>query len=177
MKFTTVILMAILPMSSFANADYQSWQVNGEPYVYIAGLEKDLFQKYVVKNSRGPAWGSDTIIAELIDNKLQTDLYERSTYWSEMGYPEKKCPHFNIEDFNGAADEGYGFTWKAVKKLKGSQKSEFYLAQFKVEIYNSESKKACSFTLKDSEYYVFLNQLDANKQPILLGYLSKNPKP
>lgn len=165
MKSYFLFLCLSLCLNTFANSDYTIREGRyGTQYVQIQGLEQDLFQKYVVKNSRGPKWGQD---ADFISDVVNEDFWERHTYWNESGYPEQECPDFSREDFDDSIEAGYGLSWQAVKKKSGSSKTVFYLAQYTITI--EAPTKSCTY-VQSGDSYVFLNKVIDGK-PTYLGYL------
>ncbi len=171
MRFFLILFFAF-STTALASTDYTVW-VNeyDEKLVFIEGLKEDLFKKYNIKYSRGPKWGTNDTLYKVLD----TDLYERASYWSESGYPYGKCPGFTERDFEYADEEvTFSFTWESIKKVEGSKKTVFYLAQYNIEF--SVNGKTCKYVQRDDQKYVFLNKLDENGLPIYLGELSTLPR-
>ncbi|MEO0335456.1 MAG: hypothetical protein AAF202_03630 [Pseudomonadota bacterium] len=154
-----------------AAEDHQVWQGDWEANVYIDGLQEDLFQKYIIKKSRGPKWGEDV---DRMSDLADRDFYERSTYWAESGYPEMECPDFTEQDFDSSYAE-YGLRWEAVKKKTGSSKTVYYLATYQLTLVSSA--KTCTYFQSPEEKFVFLNKRDESGDPIYLGVLSEDPPP
>lgn len=173
MKLVSVFLLVLTLFStlSFA-ADHQVWEEKyGDKFVYINGLEPNLFQKYVVAWSRGPAWGQD--IYDLA-TMTGTDFNEWSSYLFEDGYPFDTCGDFTEEDFENIDEHSFGMEWESVKLKKGPKRSVYYLAYFVSWI--SVGKKSCKIEMS-SEAFVFLNPQNKKEDPVYLGRLSYSPKP
>ena len=171
----TAICFATTYNTYASEKDYQTWvDEYDQKYVYIEGLQEDLFQKFKIKNSKGPKWGQTEIIEETIDDG---DIYGIFSNWDDLGeYPTWACPHFSESDFYQAYGSDYWFSWQSVKKVKGSQKTVFYLATLEIEIISElPGKKSCSYPPVE-DTYVFLNKMDKDNKPIYLGRLSRKPQ-
>jgi hypothetical protein len=167
------IVLMTLSLTAFGtekSTDYTTFTGKyGTKYVYIDGLQRDLFQKFVIKNSKGPKWGT----TENVERTTKVDFWEAHTYWSEDGYPYDECPNFTEEDFEYAETE-YSFTWEAVKRLSGPKKTVFYFAYFNIHLYGNNSK-TCKY-IGSSTTYVYLNKYDKKGDLVYLGKLSDKEK-
>ncbi|MCF8058379.1 MAG: hypothetical protein K9K67_03725 [Bacteriovoracaceae bacterium] len=135
----------------------------GTQSAYILGLEPDLFQKFVIKESRGPKW------LEKAEAYLESehDFHEWASYYGER--VEDRCDeYFNEPEDVYDAYNTWELRWKAVKNKSGSKKSQFYIVEFVTLIEGPLG--TCE--LLDGEY-VFLNKLK-DGAPVYLGEFSQS---
>lgn len=132
-------------------------------WAFIAGLEKDLFQSLLVRNSKGPAWQQEAI--EHLESLR--DFHEAASYYYERVTAED-C-EMSEEDWDQVEPE-YQFKWRAVKSLKGSQKTIMYLVRSVLVLHGGDS--TCEVP-EDED--VFLNERNNAGNFIYLGVRSSKP--
>ncbi|MFH1620148.1 MAG: hypothetical protein ABIG11_09650 [bacterium] len=133
-----------------------SWMDGGRLYSYIPGLEKDLFQEFITKPSRGPGWKEAAV--QLLEKEF--DFHEQSSYWGESY--EGGCDGFS-EDELEEAESSYKFEWVAVKPLRGSQTTVMYIMEY-YTVLNS-GNKTCKIPEQE---HLFLNKI-VEGAPVYLG--------
>lgn len=133
-----------------------SWVDGGRLYSYIPGLERDLFQEFVTKPSRGPNWKESAI--GLLENEF--DFHENSSYWGERYGGE--CDGFSEYDLQNA-ENTYGFEWLAVKSLRDSRVTVMYIMEYYTVIYSGN--KTCNILERE---HLFLNKI-VEGAPVYLG--------
>ena len=68
--FLIFLSITCISLNAAASDDYVTWQSKYDTkYVYIDGLKVDLFQKYYIKDSKGPKWGKDLDISVKAQNR------------------------------------------------------------------------------------------------------------
>lgn len=133
-------------------------------HVFIKDMQADLFQRFYIKDTKGPKWQG---LAEDFLEK-EHDFHEWSSYWHERAGDDCWDTVGSSDDVTG---ESWELRWKAVKRLKGSKKSVFYIVEFVTLV---EGKNGIC-ELFDAEY-VFLNKVKDGR-PVYLGEpVSKLPK-
>lgn len=151
-----------------------TWEKWGQKYIFIDGLQQDLFQRYKVQPSRGPKWQSKAV--EVLEGEF--DFNESASYWYERtSYQDViDCGLAKNEDeAEKVFDEAYSYhevkNWSAVKHVRGPQKTLLYIvASYTVVEWEG---KTCDFWDRD---YVFLNSEKSKESPVYLGILDSLPK-
>jgi len=172
-KFVLILVYSLASLSQASTytkidspVDYVSrWKSSyGLTYAYVAGLDEDLFQRFHMKDSRGPSWKESAI--ETLEK--QHDLHEQSSYWAEDG-SECGDSEEESEEFSNDGELSYKIDWIAIKPLKGSQRTLLYVAQHVTVV--TLGSKTCE--MQESQY-LFMNQLNADG-PVLLGIKTDKP--
>lgn len=169
-----LLTLALFSTSLFANEssyklvedhdDYLIYSdVYDEKYAYIKGLEEDLFQKFTLKNSRGPGWKK--YAEDFLDS--ENDFHEWASYFGER--VEDSCDEFfsNREDIYEAEND-WELRWIAVKPIRGSQKTAMYVVEFVTLVFGDRG--TCE--LVDGEF-VFQNKKVPNKNEAEKIYLGR----
>lgn len=134
-----------------------------ELYTYFTGLEPDLFQSLVIRNSRGPKWKQQA--EDLLDS--EHDFHEWASYFGER--VDNSCDeYFNDPEDVYEAENDWTLRWRAVADKNNPKKSKYYLVDFVTLVYGP--KGVCE--LYDATY-VFDKKLNQDKSPKYLGNFSE----
>lgn len=143
----------------------------GDKYVSISGLTEDLFQRYLVVKSRGPAWQGEAI--SLLENTY--DFHESTSYWYERTEATdltRECDwELTEEDAEDVFESGYAeyqlSNWQAVKAKSGGKTFLYIVDLVTLVHWNGNT---CEIV---DDQFVFENTPTAKTQPVFLGRLTK----
>lgn len=132
-------------------------------YVFVKGLQRDLFQKFEIKDSKGPKWQA---AAEAF-LESEHDFHEWSSYFGER--MEDQCDeYFSDPEDAYEAYNTWELRWRAIKTKSGSKKTVLYIVDFVTLVHGDLG--TCE--LHDAEY-VFENKLVNSEEAASKTYLGE----
>lgn len=116
-----------------------TWTEYDEKQVFIDGLQEDLFQRYVIEDTKAPVWAEDAV--SILDETF--DLHEFASYWSE-----------DSDRVREILDCGWGLTEENYEEVGyDAVEADFDLSQWSVV--NSKSNGSAQLYLVEQNWTLY----------------------